>query len=42
MPADSLVGGNPTKITIHDLWDLVIGACPASSEHPHVLLNLLS
>ncbi|WP_327149279.1 hypothetical protein [Nocardia sp. NBC_01329] len=29
--------GEPTKIQIHDMWDLVIGACPASPEHPHVL-----
>ncbi len=30
---------SPTKINIGDVWDLVIGACPASPEHPHVLLR---
>ncbi|WP_219824631.1 hypothetical protein [Nocardia nova] len=30
---------SPTKINIGDVWDLVIGACPASPEHPHLLLR---
>jgi hypothetical protein len=31
--------GSPTEISIGDVWDLVIGACTASPEHPHVLLR---